>query len=156
LNSNLCNKEKNIMGAQTVLDFINNWRTAQGIANDGNALSQAQLREFALGVQTQLQTLSVRPSDPSGIRTWAADANPLAYSGSIEPNGIPAYQAANAVSATSGGKWYYISDTEAGRLNNDPRFEEALRDAVGGSDKVAVADRLKSGVFSSDPELGRF
>ena len=49
------------MNEQVILDFVTNWRASQGIPADGSALTQAQLREFAVDVSGQVQQLSVRP-----------------------------------------------------------------------------------------------
>jgi VCBS repeat-containing protein len=140
-----------MMSEQLILDFINNWRTSKGIAIDGSALSETQLRVLAVDVQGQLGQLSVRPSDPAGVRVWLPNANPLAYSGSVEPNNIPAFRTAEAISKSSGGAWYYISDTDAGRLINNDAFINALSNQIGGTAESAkaTAEQLKSGSYDS-------
>ena len=103
-----------------------------------------------MDVSGQVQQLSVRPSDPNGVRTWAANANPLGYSAGLDPNGVPAYRAAEVISGSSGGKIYYISDTPAGRFINDPLFIEELKLQVGGNDALAVAERLVRGNYPAE------
>lgn len=126
----------------TIINYVNNWRTANGITGS-SSLTDVQLRSFVGDLQSQVQQFAVRPSDAS----WATDARPIAYSGML--GDTPSFQLAKAISEASGGKLFFISDTPAGELLNSTGLEDAVAKAVGGTD-TDLGAKVQARIFRGD------
>lgn len=132
------------MNNQTIIDFVNNWRATQGIASTAT-LDNVQIKQFTLDLQAQVGQLSVRPPEGAG---WLPDARPIGYGGYID--GIGAFKYAEAISHSSGGNVFYISDTAAGALLNDVGLQDAVQNTIGGADAAKIQNQIFSGQLSSD------
>lgn len=74
------------MNLENILDFVNVWRTANGIT--GNVvLTEAQQKQFALDLQGKVNEFSFHPErvnwgkyDANAPMTWSADARVIPYS----------------------------------------------------------------------------
>ncbi|HEY5756960.1 MAG TPA: hypothetical protein VIU34_14105, partial [Steroidobacter sp.] len=132
------------MAVQDVIDFAGAWRTNHGILDD-RVLSEAELTQFATDLQAQIQQLSIAP--PAG----SPNASLLLYNGTTGE--LPSWQAAKLIAEQSNGKYFYISQTEAGLLLNDDDFRAAVRYAVG---DVEGGDRLIDGEFADGHRTSRY
>lgn len=62
--------------------FFANWRARNGIMA-GAALSEPQIAQLAQEIQAEIRNVSVWPDDPTGLRSWKADASFIGYSGTV-------------------------------------------------------------------------
>ncbi len=126
---------------QRIIDFVKQWRAQHGL-NQDITLTQAQLELFVRDLQAQLKEVSVLPSDPAGLRTFAPDAKPIPYTGKV--GDLLSWQLAEAASKSSNGKLFFISDTDAGRLLNSENFMKAVATTAGGAnDAFGKAEMLR-------------
>jgi len=118
---------------EDIIQFVKDYRGANAITGSAPLTADQRLK-FATDLQAQISLLS---RDPIGK---SADATAIAYSGWLGDE--PAYEVAKAMSLSSEGAKYYISDTLPGQLIVDQRFQIAVNATMG--DTVA-AERLLFG-----------
>lgn len=97
-----------------VLNFLNNWLENKGAINPSDTDT---LKEFMSGLGTEINKLSIDP--PQG-------ANKLILYGGMNGD-VPMWQIAKGAS-DSGQGYYYISNTEAGKILNNDEIKDALRE----------------------------
>jgi hypothetical protein len=132
------------MDLKEIVDFVKGWRDANKIVGNA-ALDNTQLTAFAKDLQSQVDAFSVKPqqvswhepdnNDPNARTSWKPEAAVIGYSGDVGDK--RGYQVAAAMSRNGEGKVFYISDTPAGKLLNNPEFEKAVIAATGGADFLA-------------------
>lgn len=132
---------------QAILDLLTSWRTNNGFAaDDSSALSTTQTEKLVTELQAEIAKISVRPFDPTGTFSWRADANPLGYGGRFSAD-VQGFEAAKAISHSSGGGIFYITDPPAGKLLNDSALRGLVADVIGGSNAASLADQIFDGKF---------
>lgn len=154
------------MDLKEIVDFVKDWRVSNKIS--GNApLDNTQLAAFAKDLQVQVDAFSVKPQqvswhkpdkdDPHARTSWQPEAAVIGYSGDVGDK--RGYQVAAAMSRDGDGKVFYISDTPAGKLLNNPEFKDAVAATAGGADFVA-GDRAKnlliSGFGANDQRVEKY
>ncbi|MEK5492547.1 calcium-binding protein [Paenibacillus sp. FSL R7-0297] len=102
-----------------IIDDIESWRSRHGIPENAE-LTRAQKVQLAQDIQASVGKISFKVPEGGNI---------IPYNGWI--GDTPAWQIADAVSNSSGGTLYYISDTEAGELLNNAEFKAAVQQASG-------------------------
>lgn len=151
------------MDLKGAVDFVKGWRAAEKIPGD-DRLNNEQLAKFAQDLQKKVDEFSVKPERVAwgqyGAATpkqWDADARPIPYSGKAGDE--PGWKMAKAMSESSDGKVFYISDTPAGQLLNAGRFRDAVAATAGGKDEKVgkeLASTLIDGPQKSDGTRSRY
>ncbi len=119
------------MTPQELVQFIDGWKASKSI-DPSVPLQDGQIRQLAIDIQSQFGTSDFRPTDPTGARTWASNANPIGYSSTLDPTGTPSFKVAAELSVQGQGKVFYISETNVGRALSDSDVKSSLRRAIGG------------------------
>ncbi len=92
---------------ENIINFVENWRSNNGISS-GGVLSETQTIQLATDLQAEVNKMSFDPPT-SGSKI-------IPYNGYI--GDTPAWKIAEGASNSNGGKLFYISDLEPGKLIN--------------------------------------
>jgi Ca2+-binding RTX toxin-like protein len=106
---------------ESVIVAIANWDRPAGSGT--GPLNEVHLRELALFIKAQIDTLSIVPTGRAPNATF------IAYNGNIGEH--QAWELARNASGQSEGGKFYISDTDAGKLLNEDAFRVAVQEAAG-------------------------